>query len=198
MAKKITAIVSLVIVGILMITTLILANITVNRRINCADPNSVWVFTGTVWNAGSGRETSKEEKDKIVDLINNASKGKLLSTMFNGNYYKKVEIEKADSLINISTPRGFGYDYFVCYNYNNAQTLKLGNKDYKDDNGEKYLYKQLYFGVKSVEGRAVFDVYVAPYLNANGGVNENYNYLYRYQLTADFGELYNYLSGKSW
>ena len=198
MTKKITAIVSLVIVGLLMITTLILANVSVNYSVNCATPSEVWVFTSSVWTSNSGRKANAEESEKIINLINSASKDRCLTALFNGTAFTKAEIVKEEKLKNITSPSSAGYNYFVCYQYNNEQALMNGKKKFKDEDGNYHFYKDLYFGIKNVDGKAVYDVFVTPWFGEDGNKNNSYNYLYKYQIKADYNELYNYLKDKAW
>lgn len=197
MAKKITAIVSLAIVGILIIATLIMANVSVNYGVNCAEPSRIWVVKSSVSSSEAGRYVEKGDKEfeEILNYVNNASKEKLLTALFGGTAGDKAEIKEVTTSNNqsITSPSSKGYSYFVCYEYNTPQILMNGKKKFTDNDGNNYYYRGLFFGVKNVEGTAVVDVYVnsANNYNSNSPV---YNYHYYYELSADFQDLYTYLN----
>ena len=179
MAKKIGAIVSISIIGILIIATIIMENVNVNYSINCANPTSVWV------QYGSNTERNAQDKaDEIVDYINNASKEKSLTALFNGTLGKKATVVAASS-VGKTIPSNSGFN--IRYRYENAQKLKVGKKDYKDSNDNVVYYEDLVFMVKDVDGTDVFNVYVIPDSQAPN------TYTHYYELEADFGSLYDYL-----
>ena len=179
MAKKIGAIVSISIIGILIIATIIMENVNVNYSINCANPTSVWV------QYGSNTERNAQDKaDEIVEFINNASKEKSLTAFFNGTLGKKAKVIAASS-VGKTIPSNSGFN--IRYRYENAQKLKEGKKDYKDSNDEVVYFEDLVFMVKDVEGTNVFNVYVIPDSQAPN------TYTHYYELEADFGALYDYL-----
>lgn len=180
MAKKIGAIVSLSIIGILILATIIMANVNVNYSIRCETPTTVYVSYG----ANTERD-AQANKDAIVDYINNASKEKSLTALFNGNLGKKANVVAASSVgKTISTTSS---SFYVRYRYNNAQKLMDGKKEYKDSNGNAVYFDDLVFTVSDVDGSAVVNVYVIP-----DSTNANV-YTHYYELEADFTELYDYL-----
>ena len=115
MAKKIGAIVSLSIIGILILATIIMANINLNYGIDCVKPDSVYVQT-----KNDTVKVSSEQKDKIVEMISGASNEKFLTALFNGEADKKVEIRSEKSTI--STPA----NYYVRYHYTSKQDFTGG------------------------------------------------------------------------
>ena len=100
MAKKIGAAVSLSIIGILIIVTIILANVKINYSINCEKPTEIWISYN---NQNYQKTKSDDHYNKIIDYINNSSKENTLSAMLNGNLNKKAEITKETS--NKKTPK---------------------------------------------------------------------------------------------
>ena len=65
MAKKIGAIVSLSLIGVLIIATIILANVKINYSINCENPTAVWVsYSNKAYN-----KVTDEQANKIIDYI---------------------------------------------------------------------------------------------------------------------------------
>lgn len=169
MAKKIGAIVSLSIIGILIIATIIMANINIDYSVKCLKPDVVYVQTSD----GNTLGVSSEQKDKIVELINLTSKEKVLTALFNGNLDKKAELVTEKSTI--STPNNF----YVRYKYTTKQELNENNS---------ITYEELVFVVNNIEGETEVKVYVIP-------ESENANtYSHYYILSADFEELYSYLN----
>ena len=182
MAKKIGAIVSLSIIGILILATIIMANVSINYNINCAQPTNVFVSYGT-----NVARDAQDSSDEIVNYINNASKEKCLTALFNGNLGKKAEVKVASS-VGKTIPSNSGFT--VRYRYSTSQNLMEGNKKYKDTNGNVVLYDDLVFQVKDLEGSNVVNVYVVQ-------DSENSNvYTYYYELEADFESLYDFLVEK--
>lgn len=180
MAKKIGAIVSLSIIGLLIIATIIMANVKVDFSIQTAEPKTIWIGVGSV---GNGEiEANAEQKNKIVDYINNASKETSLTAMFNGNLNNKATVVTKKGTISTSSNV-----FYVRYHYDNAQDLKEGKKIFKDADGNSYKFDELVFAVKDVDGVAVVNVYVIPDDMAHNV------YTHYYELEADFAELYSYL-----
>lgn len=177
MAKKIGAIISLVIIGALIIATIIMANINLNYGIDCVKPDSVYVQT-----KNDTVKVSSEQKDKIVEMISGASNEKFLTALFNGEADKKVEIRSEKSTI--STPS----NYYVRYHYTSKQDLIVNGKEYKDADGKVETFEELVFVVNPAEGEAEFKVFVIPESDSSNSYN------YYFVLDADFESLYEYLS----
>ncbi len=174
MAKKIIAIVSLSIIGILILATIIMANVNVDYSIDCATPTSVWVNYNS---NDSSKEMKVKDADAVVDYINNASKEKSLTALFNGTLNKEAKLVAASSSgKKLPTNSGF----YVRYRYENAQKVK-------DNNGNVVYYDDLVFTVEDMEGTQLVKVYLIPN-SANAST-----YTYYYELEADFESLYDYL-----
>lgn len=176
MAKKIGAIVSLVLVGIVIIVAIVMANVKIDYSVKCLKPDVVYVQTsdGTV-------KVDNTQKDKIVDYISNASKESSLTALFNGNINKKAEIVSEKATLASPTT------YYVRYHYNTKQNLVVNKKEYKNADGQTEKYDELVFVVNKFDGETEFKVYVI--LDSD---NAN-SYSYYFKLSADFGELYDYL-----
>lgn len=172
MAKKIGAIVSISIIGILIIATIIMANVNVNYSVKCATPTSVWVQYGS-----NSERNAQDKADEIVDYINNASKEKALTALFNGTINKKPNIVTASS-VGKTLPSNSGF--YIRYRYENAQKLT-------DNNGKEVYYDDLVFEVKDLEGINVIKVFVIP------NAQEAKTYTHYYEVEADYGALYSYL-----
>ena len=172
MAKKIGAIVSISIIGILIIATIIMANVNVNYGIKCNTPSSVWVQYG----ANTERDV-QGHADEIVDFINNASKEKSLTALFNGTINKKPNVVTASS-VGKTLPSNSGF--YVRYRYENAQKMT-------DNTGKEVYYEDLVFTVKDGQGTTVVNVYVIP------DAEQATTYTHYYEVEANFEALYDYL-----
>lgn len=177
MAKRIGAIVSLTIIGILIVATLVMANVKINYSIVCSQPETISVYNGN----GTYREAKTEQKDKIVELINGASKMSALDALFSKKLGKKAMVDSKSGTINYSS------GYLVRYSYNSNQTLKQGKKTFKDADGNSYEYKELVFEIKEKSGETEFYVYVIP------DISKQNEYSHVYKLDANFEELFSYL-----
>ena len=177
MAKKIGAIVSLSIIGILILATIIMANVNVNYSVNCAQPTKVLVSYGS-----NAARDAQEYSDEIVTFINNASKEKCLTALFNGNLGKKAEVKKTSGKTIPANNSGFN----VRYRYSTPQNLMEGKKKYKDN----VQYDDLVFQVKDIDGSAIVNVYVIEDATAST------TYTYYYELEANFESLFNFLTEK--
>lgn len=178
MAKKIGAIASLSIIGLLIIATIIMANIKIDFSVNCPTPNNVWV----IYNNGYV-EASSIQSEEIVKLINNASKENSLSALFNGNFGKKAEIKAVSGTKTIPSNSNF----YVEFAYHNAQDLMLGNEKYEDTDGNTYTYERLIFTVTSSKETSLVNVYIIEDSSAPT------TYTHYYELEANLYDLYNYL-----
>lgn len=169
MAKKIGAIVSLSIIGILIIATIVMANVSVNYGVVCTSPNSVYVQ----YEKEATRNASTD-KDIIVNYISNASKEKTLTAFFNGSLNKAASLTKQTGRL-----KGSDSNFYVYYHYDEKQTLK-------NNDGETVYYDELVFEIsESIDEE--FKVYVIT----TSGVNSTYSYYYT--VDADYTNLYNFL-----
>ena len=181
MAKKIGAIVSLSIIGILIIATIVLANIKIDYSVECANPNSVWVLYNSN-DANKERAVGNENANSIINYINNASKENALTALFNGSLDKEAKlVVSSNSGLTVPTTTGF----YVRYSYENAQKIK-------DSNNKEVSYDELVFTVNDVEGKNVVKVYVIP--NRTSPMS----YTHYYELEADFSDLYDFLVEKEY
>ena len=186
MAKKIGAIVSISIIGILIIATIIMANVNVNYGIKCANPTSVYVSYNT--NDANRERLAGDHSNKIISYINNASKEKSLTALFNGTLGKKPKVVAASS-VGKTLPSNSGF--YVRYRYENAQKLMDGKNAFKDSNGKVVYFDDLVFQVADVDGIEIVNVYVIP------NAQEATTYTYYYELEADFSGLFDYLSNNN-
>lgn len=186
-AKKIVAIVSLTIIGVLILTTIIMANVDVNHAINCAKPDRIYIQ----YSSNSSRKLEQDDYDKVLEYINNASSETSLTALFNGtiNDYPEIVTNSSTGVSIPSTSK-----FYVNFVYSEPQKLMNGNKSYKDENGDEYYYKNLIFSISDTAGVTDVKVYVVPYYNTNGEVNtSDTTYTKYYKISADYTEVYNYL-----
>lgn len=187
MAKKVGAIVSLSIIGVLIVATIIMACVNVNYGINCKKPAEIWVSYGDVTDDQLIR--SSEQIKAIMDYIDNASKEKSLTALFNGTLGKKAEIKATNSKTIPTISDGFYVRYRYGYTgYEGAQKLMFGKKEYKTSSGENVRYYDLVFTVRNLSNTNVVNVYVVE------DTNQDNTYNYYYELEADFENLYSYLN----
>lgn len=178
MAKKIGAIVSLVLIAVVIIAAIVMVNIDIDYSIDCVKPDYVWVQT-------SDKEqhiTTSEQKDKIVELISGASKQNALTALFDGELKKKAEVFTLKSTI--SNPSNF----YVRYKYTTKQELIVNGKKYKDADGKVETYEELVFVVNDVEGEQETKVYVIPESDQVNATS------YYFSLDANFEDLFSYLN----
>ena len=177
MAKKIGAIVSLVIIGAVIVAAIVMANIDIDYSVKCVKPDVIYVQTSS-----DTVKVNNTKRDKIVEMISGASKENVLTALFNGELGKKAEI--VTSKATLGTPDNF----YVRYKYTVKQDLVVDGKVYKNAEGKTATYEELVFVINPAESDSDFRVYVVP-------ESDNSNaYSYYYNLTANFEELYDYLS----
>lgn len=186
MQKRIWAIVSLSIIGILIIATIIMANVDVNYKINCANPDIMWVQHAS----GNQVRVEGDEYDEILKYISNASKESSLTALFGGRINDTATVTSNGST---ATSIPSTTNYYVIFEYNNPQKLMVGNDSYKDGDGNEYYYRELVFTVNPSEESGQIRVYIKPFYNSNGNAEIIETYTRYYTVTADFSGLYNYL-----
>lgn len=177
MAKKIGAIVSLVLIGVVIVAAIVMANVDIDYSVKCVKPDVIYVQT-----SNDTVQVENAQRDKIVEMISNASKQNSLTALFNGELDKKAELVTSKATLP-STPT----NYYVRYKYNAKQDLVVGEKEYKDADGKTETYEELVFVVNHFEGEGDFRVYVIPESDSA------YAYSYYFDLTANFEELFDYL-----
>ncbi len=203
-AKKIIAIVSLSLVGVLILATLILSVINVEHKICFNNPEFIDVYYGNVnyskRNPASIQKNRDEERyNKVLEYLNGSSKEKALNALFNGSLFKKPEIvvDSASRLTDIPTSASSN-SFFVYLGYNTPQVLKDGNNNYQLD-GKDYYYRGLCFEITADEVKMDVSIYVVPYYSVNSDSEYEYpstsnlKYQVKYVFSAEFSPLYNYL-----
>lgn len=178
MAKKIGACVSLGIIAILIIATIIMANINLSYSVQCATPSDIYVSLGSE----TSQPASAEEKTAIMNYINSASQEKMLTALFNGNLNKHATLTSKKGTLSTESSK-----YYVRYTYNESQTLKVNGKDYMNEDKDTVKYDDLIFVIEDVEDATVVKVYVIP------DDSNNMRYTYYYTVDANLSDLYSYL-----
>ena len=178
MAKRIGAIVSLVLIAILIISTVIMANTSVNYSVQCNTPDDIYVSLGS----NSSQPATDKQKEEILAYINNASQEKVLTALFSGNLGKHAELtSKKSTLSTVSN------NFYIRYTYNQEQKLQLNGQEYKDESNKSVVFEDLIFVLEDVEDATELKVYVIP------NDDNNMRYTYYYTVEGDFAELYSYL-----
>ena len=195
MAKKIIAIISLSLIGILVVATIVLANIPFSHNFKHNKPDYIEVYYGGT--ETTARSATNDDFNKIIELINKATDDKILNALFEGRLNDKpVLVDENEKLTSVPSNAS---SYYVCYKYKegNPQTLMDGDKAFKDENGNEYLYAQICFEI--TEKSETIKAYVIPQKDDNGNNYRPNNgsklqYHKYYSINADFSELYTYLS----
>ena len=179
MLKKVLAIVSLSIIGILIIATIIMANVNIHFGVKCSKPVYVYVHYST----NVAQSVSKAQISKIKSLIDESSKEKSLTALFNGDLKNKATVSVTASSKTVPSTSEFS----VRFVYNNPQNIMEGNKKYKDGDGKSYTYTELVFTISKTEGTEEAKVYIIE-----DSTKPN-SYTHYYVLDADFSNVYSYL-----
>ena len=164
-----------------------MANVDVNHKINCNNPDYIYVK----YSSNNLREADEEIYDGILDRINQASTESSLTALFSGTLNDKPTIVTNSTTSATSVPSTS--DFQVSFVYDNPQKLMDGKNEYKDEDGNTVYYKELVFSVDSTDDMQEVRVYIIPYYNSNGEYNTNNSYYRYYLLNANFVDLYNYL-----
>lgn len=177
MAKKIGAIVSLTIIGILIIATIVMANININYGVPCSSPADIHVEY-----SGTSIHPDNAEREKIASYINTASNEKVLNAIFNGNLGEHAKVTTHRGTLSSSSSA-----YYVRYSYNSSQTLKENGSKFVDGDNKSYTFEEIVFVITEAEGVSEFKAYVIP------DDSNNAKYSHYYTFNADFEDLYDYL-----
>ena len=167
MAKKVGAIISLAIIGVLLIATIVMANVKVDYSIRCNTPNEVWV---------GSKVASAEQKNEIISYISNASKENSLTALFNGNLNKKVQLVTENGTIKYDED-----NYYVRYHYAESQQAKVGKET------KEVYYAELVFTVAKISEEVEYRVYLIP------DATQSATYSHYYLVDANFEILFKYL-----
>ena len=180
MAKRIGAIITLSLIGILIITTIVMSLIPVSYAIVCNTPDRIEY---KVNNSGFLSGISDDDRGYIENYLNNTSKESSLVALFKNNINGKAEIVSG-SRQTISYSSSNNYIKFV---YNTNQKLMDGKSVYKDSSNNEYEYKHLTFEIPYTQ-----EEYIKVYVT--GASDNDDTYRKYYKLTGVYQELYNYIT----
>ena len=170
MAKRIGAILSLVIVVLVIVTTIILGAVKIDHNIECNNPDEVWVK----YNNQTPRKLQTEHAEEVVKLINDATKENLLTALINSTANEKPELVQYKTT-NSNIPSNS--NYYLIYSYENKQKVT-----YKDTD---VYYSDLMFTIADTDGKDEVKVY----LSEDGSMK----YKYYYVINVDYSEVFNFL-----
>ncbi len=191
MAKRIAAIISLSVIGILIVATIVMANIPINHNIKFETPYVINVAYG-----GTDKQRPYHEEvaefSRIRKDIDAAYSENALTAMFNGRLGKATEVvDESERLKSIESKSDA---YYVIYEFQNAQVLKIGNKEYRDSDNNKYLFQAICFEIgKNADS---IKAYIIPSYDDNNKAYKpegTFKYHKSYTYEADLSSLYQYL-----
>jgi len=175
MAKKIGAIVSLVLIILVITTTIILGAVKIDHNIDCKNPDEIWIS----YNNKTHQKMKSEDAEEVVELINDATKENLLTAMINRTVKNKPELLQYKTT---TTSIPSNSNYYLIYSYENKQKVTYKDKD--------VYYSDLVFTIADTDGKA--DVKV--YLSEDGAMK----YKYYYVINVDYSEVFNFLETKNY
>ena len=185
--SKIISIVILAVITICSIATLILAVTPKNYNFGFNEPTSIKIHTSNQSISASKwyKNANDGVYDKVMELYNNSFKTTMLNALFKGALSQGVTVEE-------------GYSYFssiegdyIEFEYNDAQTLKLGNKAYVPTNsGINTKFVSVIIKVDNTNSLSPVTAYIR-----HGGESTNYTYSrVRFNSFAVQAELYEYIN----
>lgn len=189
--KQKTAIISLIIVGVLLITTIILAIVPVNHAIKVENPNQIILHYNGDYKILTESENSNEYCT-IISKLKKSGKEKVIEAMFNGRLGEKVELNVDATSKKIDYTSGCYLEYY--YATGNLQTLKDGKSNYKYSSGEVYRYARIIFELNSEDDFITCNAYVIPVDTATD-YEDSVHYTKYYTFTANLSSLNEYVVG---
>lgn len=175
MAKKIGAIVSLVLVILVITATIILGAVKIDHNIECKNPDEIWVS----YNNKTHQKVQSEDADEIVKLINDATKENLLTALINSTVKNDPELLQYKTT---SSSIPSNSNYYLIYSYENKQKVV-----YKDTD---VYYSDLVFTIADTDGKQEVKVYVSE--------DGSMKYRYYYIIDVDYSEVFNFLEEKNY
>ena len=172
MAKKISAIVSLVLIAIVVATTIIMATIKVDHNIKYKNPDEVWV----TYNGKTQQIVAEKDANKILKLMKEATTESYLTALFNKTTKEKPEL--VDYRNTASSIPSTSY-YYVIFNYSNPQKI--------DDD---FYYTSLIFSIDKEDGEKEVKVYISE--------DGTMTYKKYYLIDVDYSSIYTYLTNKGY
>lgn len=161
-AGKITALVALVLTGILAMFVIIAACVPVNLKPNVASPDRIAIYNE---NSSYGEfESGTEKYESFMKRFDGMYNASFLVSLFSGrlgNY--TIEGQKENVLFSTVKSDKLQTGYYVEFKYNESQTLKNqdGTIHYSIyASNEKLTYSSVYFAVSETDGLETVNIYI--------------------------------------
>ena len=171
--KKVGAIISLSVIGLLIALTIILSVTTVSHKVNIQTPDIITVYNNGKSNTYKKDDESADKKEiynDIISLIDESFKETTLTAIFNGNAAFKTTITTKSDTLSVSSGT------WVRYQYNEGKVLKDGKKDFKTSSDQTVEYTSIYFKLTDPDEIAETKIYIVK-------KDDTYN-LAKYNYTA--------------
>lgn len=198
--RKILSYVALGFIVVLAGVIVALTFISKDYNINLNNPDRMKVYIN---NSASNisfikNDADSEENAKIYSELlkkyNASYKQKIMSGLFQGILGDNAEIVKISGTSKTTALSGGTY---LCFEYNEVQTLKLNGKVYQYERNDGNLedpveYKNVYIEVKDSSNMTNINIYVQE-LDSQGN-SQDYFY-YKFVVRASQADLYDYIEG---
>ena len=191
--KKLLSIVALCLIAILAGTIIVFSCVDKDNNINLKNPDYIEILV----NKQSGVPSEsyykddaiaerKEIYDDIIKLYNASFKQKIMSGIFQGILFDKVEVVRNRQSLTSILSNGT----FIAFNYYDDQSLSLKNKNYVYKNvttsAESIPYKTIYVEVKNTDAMTDINIYIKNKESENDST-------YRIVVKTKQASLYNYI-----
>ncbi len=133
--KKIMTIVALSLIGLLAVTTIVLACIQYNyNRLQLSQVEYITIYNnGDTKTLFSDVEEEKEEVNQLISLYKKAQKQNLLNALFQGNVNKEVEVTRSTTTnLNTTVKNAVAIQFY----FEKEQKIMVGGKAYTYNNNE--------------------------------------------------------------
>ncbi len=179
--KKAITIISLSLVGILILTTIILACITVRADINYGDPTRLTIYDDDL---GVKKVNRDDKADKIVSMLKRGTEQKLLPAIFD-NTIDNIEVTTYETSRYEGSARENNSESTVKFELQYAQKTTL-----KAD-GKSFDVYSLMVVIGENKGRSTITIY---------GISEDTTatsvaYKTKISITGDFSDIYTTING---
>lgn len=184
--KKALTIVALSLVGILVITTIVLGFVTTSfEQVTISDAISVTVHKGTSTQIYY-KDTDSDDYNKFVEMYNKQSKQSILKSLFTGAFSEKAEVINETTSMSSKLTSG----YWLIYNFDNEQILKIDGKEYVDKTQTtttQVTYKKLAIYIVDTEDMDLVTMYI---FDSKSSTTASHTI----KVYADLSETYNYIN----
>ncbi len=186
-------------VGLVAITTLILALVPVNKNRTIETPNAIYITNEKTANFNGGfnalsidENTAKRAKmlNDFMKAFNSGFEQKALVSLFNGQMNEGFEAgysNKAASSETISKNYDTTEKFTVIFEYNETKTITVEEK------GLTFEYDHLFFEVTNTDERELVTFGVMKGTSYMGGEESKLPYQYYYTAKVNLRGLYDYI-----